>query len=181
MSRVIGVINPHIAVCLGLTNAISRINTVEDIYSAALDALTEGIGVSRSAILLFDPDGVMRFKAHRGLSDAYRRAVEGHTPWAPDTPDPEPVFVPDASCDPSLEAYMPALEREGIAGMAFIPLVSLGRVIGKFMLYFDEPHELTPEEQQLALVIASQVAFAIERLRAEDLALRSEERLLFAL
>jgi len=76
---------------------------------------------------------------------------------------------------------MPALEREGIAGMAFIPLVSLGRVIGKFMLYFDEPHELTPEEQQLALVIASQVAFAIERLRAEDLALRSEERLLFAL
>ena len=76
---------------------------------------------------------------------------------------------------------MPALEREGIAGLAFIPLVSLGRVIGKFMLYFDEPHELTPEEQQMALVIASQVAFAIERLRAEDLALRSEERLLFAL
>ena len=181
MNPVIGVINPHIAVCLGLTNAISRINTVEDIYSAALDALTEGIGVSRSAILLFDPDGVMRFKAHRGLSDAYRRAVEGHTPWAPDTPDPEPVLVPDASCDPSLEAYMPALESEGIAGMAFIPLVSLGRVIGKFMLYFPEPHELTAEEQQLALVIASQVAFAIERLRAEDLALRSEERLLFAL
>lgn len=178
---VIGVINPHIAVCLGLTNAISRINTVEDIYSAALDALTEGIGVSRSAILLFDPDGVMRFKAHRGLSDAYRRAVEGHTPWAPDTPDPEPVLVSDASCDPSLEAYMPALEKEGIAGMAFIPLVSLGRVIGKFMLYFPEPHELTAEEQQLALVIASQVAFAIERMRAEDLALRSEERLLFAL
>ena len=76
---------------------------------------------------------------------------------------------------------MPAVEREGIAGMAFIPLVSLGRVIGKFMLYFPEPHELTAEEQQLALVIASQVAFAIERLRAEDLALRSEERLLFAL
>jgi PAS domain S-box-containing protein len=177
----IGVVNPHIAVCLGLTNAISRVTTVEEIYSAALDALTDGIGVSRSAVLLFDPDGVMRFKAHRGLSDAYRRAVEGHTPWAPDTPDPEPVFVPDASCELSLEPYMPALQREGIAGMAFIPLVSLGRVIGKFMLYFAEPRELTAEEQQLALVIASQVAFAIERLRAEELALRSEERLLFAL
>ncbi len=123
----------------------------------------------------------MRFKAHRGLSGEYRRAVEGHTPWAPDTPDPEPVFVPDASCDPSLEPYMPALERERIAGMAFIPLVSLGRVIGKFMLYFAEPRELTAEEQQLALVIASQVAFAIERLRGEEEALRSEERLLFAL
>jgi PAS domain S-box-containing protein len=178
---VIGVINPQIAVCLGLTNAISRIRTVEEIYEAALDALTEGVGVSRSAVLLFDPDGVMRFKAHRGLSDAYRRAVEGHTPWAPDTPDPEPVFVPDASREPSLEPYLPALDKEGIAGMAFIPLVSLGRVIGKFMLYFAEPRELTAEDQQMARVIASQVAFAIERLRAEEQALRSEERLLFAL
>ena len=114
----IGVINPQIAVCLGLTNAISRIRTVEEIYNAALDALTEGIGVSRSAVLLFDSDGVMRFKEHRGLSDAYRRAVEGHTPWAPDTPDPEPVFVPDAALEPSLQPYLPALEREGIAGMA---------------------------------------------------------------
>jgi len=178
---VIGVVNPHIAVCLGLTNAISRITTVDEVYTAALDALTDGVGVSRSAVLLFDPDGVMRFKAHRGLSGEYRSAVEGHTPWAPDTPDPEPVFVPDASRNPSLEAYMPALEKERIAGMAFIPLVSLGRVIGKFMLYFAEPRELTAEEQQLALVIASQVAFAIERLRGEEQALRSEERLLFAL
>ena len=177
----IGVVNPHIAVCLGLTNAISRITTVDEVYTAALDALTDGVGVSRSAVLLFDPDGVMRFKAHRGLSGEYRSAVEGHTPWAPDTPDPEPVFVPDASRNPSLEAYMPALEKERIAGMAFIPLVSLGRVIGKFMLYFAEPRELTAEEQQLALVIASQVAFAIERLRGEEQALRSEERLLFAL
>jgi PAS domain S-box-containing protein len=178
---VIGVVNPHIAVCLDLTNAISRITTVEEIYSAALDALTEGIGVSRSAVLLFDSDGVMRFKAHRGLSDAYRHAVEGHTPWAADTPDPEPVLVPDVMREPSLAAYLPVLENEGIAGMAFIPLVSLGRVIGKFMLYFAEPRELSAEEQQLALVIASQVAFAIERLRAEEQALRSEERLLFAL
>jgi PAS domain S-box-containing protein len=168
-------------VCLDLTNAISRIRTVEEIYGATLDALTDGIGVSRSAVLLFDSDGVMRFKAHRGLSDAYRSAVEGHTPWEPDTPDPLPVFVPHAAVEPSLQPYLPALEREGIAGLAFIPLVSLGRVIGKFMLYFAEPRELTAEEQQLALVIASQVAFAIERLRAEEFARRSEERLLFAL
>ena len=130
-----GVINPHIAVCLGLTNAISRINTVEDIYSAALDALTEGIGVSRSAILLCDPDGVMRFKAIVGCPTRIGVRLKATRRGHQIRQDPEPVFVPDASCDPSLEAYMPALEREGIAGMAFIPLVSLGRVIGKFMLY----------------------------------------------
>jgi hypothetical protein len=32
--------------------------------------------------MLFDDDaGVMRFAAWRGLSDAYRRAVEGHSAW----------------------------------------------------------------------------------------------------
>src|SRR5688572_7355089 len=178
---VIGLLNPQISVCLALTTAISRIRTVEEIYSAALNALTDGVGVSRSAILLFDEDGVMRFKAHRGLSAGYRGAVEGHTPWAPDTPDPEPLIVPDVSLEPSLRPFLPAIEAERIAAMAFIPLVSLGRVIGKFMLYFHEPHGLTAEEQQMATVIASQVAFAIERMRAEEQARRSEERLRFAL
>ena len=70
-------INPHSAVCLTLTRAISSTRTVDEIYSAALDALAVGLGVERSSILLFDPDGVMRFKAHRGLSDGYRAAVEG--------------------------------------------------------------------------------------------------------
>jgi PAS domain S-box-containing protein len=179
--RVIDVANGQIAVCLALTKAISRTRTVEEIYSAALEALTDGLGVSRSAILLFDPDGVMRFTAHRGLSSAYRRAVEGHTPWSPDTLDPQPLVVPDVRREPSLAPFMPAIEDEHIGAMAFIPLVSLGRVIGKFMLYFQEPHEVTADEQQLAMVIAAQVAFAIERTRAEAQARRSEERLRFAL
>jgi PAS domain S-box-containing protein len=123
----------------------------------------------------------MRFKAHRGLSNTYRDTVEGHTPWTADTPDPEPVLVPDVSHDVSLASFMPAFRSEGIAAMAFIPLASLGRVIGKFMLYYAEPHAFTPEEQQLALVIASQVAFAIERTRAEEQARRSEQRLRYAL
>ena len=178
---VIGEVNAQVAVCLGLTMAISRTRTVEEIYRAALDALTEGVGVSRSAILLFDPDGVMRFKAHSGLSSEYRRAVEGHTPWTPDTSDPEPLVVPDISREPSLQPFIEAFGAEGIAALAFIPLVSLGRVIGKFMLYFPEPRDLTSEERQLALVIASQVAFAIERMRAGEQARRSEERLRFAL
>jgi signal transduction histidine kinase len=58
--------------------------------------------------------------------------------------------------------------------MAFIPLVSLGRVIGKFMLYYDEPHALSTNELQLVSLIAWQVAFAVERTRAEAQARRSE-------
>ena len=65
--------------------------------------------------------------------------------------------------------------------MAFIPLVSLDRVIGKFMLYYAAPARADRDEMELAGVIAAQVAFALERTRAEEQARRSEERLRFAL
>jgi PAS domain S-box-containing protein len=171
----------RIGICLNLTRAISRARGVEEIYEIALDALQDGLGVSRSSVLLFDPDGVMRFKAHRRLSETYRQAVEGHTPWTPDSPDPEPIVVGDVKNDPSLAPYLPAIQAEGIAAMTFVPLVSLGRVIGKFMLYYDAPYTLDHDELQLAGVIASQVAFAVERARSAEQARRSEERLRFAL
>jgi PAS domain S-box-containing protein len=173
--------NPQVAACLHLTRAISRTRTVADIYAIALDALQNGLGVFRSAILLFDVDGVMRFKAYRRLSDAYRGAVEGHTPWSPETRDPEPLLVGDVRLEPSLAPLLPAIQAEGIAAMAFVPLVSGGRVTGKFMLYYDAPHTPATDEMELAGVIASQVAFAVERTRAEAQARESEERVRFAL
>ena len=87
----------------------------------------------------------------------------------------------DVAADPSLEDYRPIFAGEGIAALAFIPLVSLDRVIGKFMLYFDAPTAAGGDDLQLASVIAAQVAFAVERTRTEEQARRSEERLRFAL
>lgn len=158
---------PPIAICLSLTSAMSRARTLEDIYQAALDALAQGLGVVRASILLFDADGVMRFKASRGLSKAYQTAVEGHTPWRPDTPDPQPIVVSDVVRDPSLQPYLEVIAAEGVAAMTFIPLVCQGRVIGKFMLYSELRREFTADQLQLAGVIAAQVAFAVVRARAE--------------
>lgn len=168
-------------VCLALTRAMGRTRSVDDIHEVALDALRQGLGAARASILLFDPDGVMRFKAWRGLSDNYRRAVEGHTPWTPDSPDPEPIVVSDVRADDGLAAFLPVFVAEGIVAMAFVPLVLRGRVIGKFMIYAGAPWTPAPEELQLAEVIASQVAFAVDRTRSEEQVRRSEERLRFAL
>lgn len=66
--------------------------------------------------------------------EAYRRAVEGHSPWTPESRDPKAIFVEDVAREPSLAPYIDVIAAEGISAMAFIPLVSLGRVIGKFML-----------------------------------------------
>ena len=162
-----------IATCLELTTAISKSRTVEEIYEAALDALRAGLGVERASILLFDADGVMRFKAYRGLSDAYRRAVEGHTPWRPDSPYPQPIWVSDVAADRACAAYAAVFAAEGIAALAFIPLISQDRVIGKFMLYYGVLTPPSTEVLQLAGVIATQVAFAVARTRTEQEVRRS--------
>ena len=153
--------NRQLAVRLAVGRALGRTRDLDDIYSAALNTLAECLDVSRASVLLFDPDGVMRFKAWRGLSGEYRAAVQGHSPWTPESVDAVPLLVPDVTREPSLEAYLPVFTREGIAALGFIPLVSLGRVIGKFMLYYAEPHTFNDEEVQLAVVIASAVALSL--------------------
>jgi GAF domain-containing protein len=49
----------------------------------------------------------------------------------------------DVRADPHLTELLPVFEREGIVAIGFIPLVSGGRLLGKFMIYFDRPHELS--------------------------------------
>ena len=61
-----------------LTDSLSRATTLEAVYEASLDALESGLGVSRASILRFDEKHFMDLVAWRGLSDDYRRAVEGH-------------------------------------------------------------------------------------------------------
>jgi hypothetical protein len=63
-----------------LADALASATSPQEIYDAALHGIRTALGVERASVLLFDPDGVMRFKAWRGLSDEYRRSVEGHTP-----------------------------------------------------------------------------------------------------
>ena len=159
-----------------MTDAVTHAAALEEIYNVALDELQHTVHASRASILLYDDDGVMRFKAWRGLSDDYRRAVEGHSPWSPDDPDPQPVLVPDVEADPHLTSLLPVLAAEGIRGVGFIPLVAAGRLHGKFMIYFDAPHVVQPAELRLAQSIAGHIAFAIARRRSDTALRESEER-----
>ncbi|MET0164021.1 MAG: ATP-binding protein [Vicinamibacterales bacterium] len=151
-----------------LTKTTARAHRLEDIYDAALDAVGTVLGTTRSSILLFDPDGVIRFKSWRGLSDSYRRATEGHSPWSSGTTDPEPILVPDVRTDESLKSLRSTILAEGIAALAFFPLLHPTRLLGKFMAYYDTPHRFTEAEIMAGRIIAGDVAFAVERKWADE-------------
>ncbi|HSK04873.1 MAG TPA: GAF domain-containing sensor histidine kinase [Kofleriaceae bacterium] len=139
---------------------------IEEVFDAALDAIEGALGTDRAAILLFDEGGVMRFRAWRRLSDGYRRTVEGHSPWPRDAAAPQPVLVPDVDREPSLRAYAPMLRDEGIGALAFIPLVTRGRLLGKFMVYHAGPHVFSTSELELASAIANHLASVASRFAA---------------
>jgi PAS domain S-box-containing protein len=139
---------------------------LEQVFDAALDAIEVALGTPRAAILIFDDAGVMRFRAWRGLSDEYRRAVEGHSPWSRDAVAPEPVLVPDVEADETLAAYRQLFQGEGISSLAFIPLVTRGRLIGKFMVYYGEAHPYTSYELEIASALANHLASVAARFDA---------------
>jgi len=146
--------------------AVVAADQVEVVFDAALTAIEAALGTKRAAILVFDDDGVMRFKAWRRLSDKYRRAVEGHSPWPRDAVAPQPVIVADVQTDASLQAFLPLFDEEGIGSLAFIPLVTRGRLIGKFMVYYERAHLYSEQEVELAISIASHLASVTARFAA---------------
>ena len=121
------------------TDRLYRADSRQAVYDAALDAIDGALGCERAAILLFDESGVMRFVAWRGLSDGYRRAVDGHSPWTRDTKDPQPICIEDIGRAELPDPLKATVKAEGIGALAFIPLMAKGELIGKFMTYYDAP------------------------------------------
>jgi len=151
-----------------LMEEVARAGSAEQLYESALRCLRGILGVERASLLLFDESGTMRFVAWNGLSEEYRRAVDGHSPWRPDERAAAPVLVSDVRRDPALEGYGELLAREGIAALAFIPLQLADRLLGKFMLYYAEPHAFSEREISVARIVAGHIAYALEHRRVEQ-------------
>jgi PAS domain S-box-containing protein len=158
----------ELAALYNFTNRLFRAECPSDVYEAALEAITQALDCTRAAVLLFDEAGIMRFVAWRDLSDDYRRAVEGHSPWARDAKDPQPLCIRDAETAQFPEHIKVAVRAEGIAAFAFIPLIANGELIGKFMTYYDAPHAFGDTEVDLAVTVARQLGFGVERMRADQ-------------
>ena len=151
-----------------LADTVNRAAALPAIYEAALRTIRRFHGADRVSILLYDSSGVMRFVAWDGLSDGYRSAVEGHSPWKRDDPDPKPICLDDVTQVELSSELRTVIEREGIKSLAFIPLTYEKRLLGKFMVYFNTMHRFTPDELRPIETVASQVAFAIERRKSAE-------------
>lgn len=148
-----------------ISQELFRTEDLPRFYALTLQGILEIVGADRAAILLRDPDGVVRFKAWQNLSEEYRQAVEGHWPWDPSDPNPSILWIADVAQASELGDVREAVLREGIRALAFVPIRGEGQALGKLMLYYDRPHAPDEETQRLAQTLADAVAAALRRHR----------------
>ncbi|MBL9120084.1 MAG: PAS domain S-box protein [Phycisphaerae bacterium] len=160
---------------LDLATRLARAGDSVEAARAVNDALEAMTGMTRSAVLLFGDDGLCHFVGWRGISERYRRTVDGHCPWTAGTPHAEPIAIEDVSRDESLSAFRDLFVEEGIRSLAFIPVITENGVAGKLMVYSDVPGAITPKVLQAAHSAGAYLGVAVGRLLAQERTRRSEE------
>ncbi|HTU66167.1 MAG TPA: GAF domain-containing protein [Steroidobacteraceae bacterium] len=160
-----------------LSEQLHAAESLDEIHLAAMYSIEAALACERSAILLFDDAGVMRFVATHGLSAGYQDAVTGHSPWSKGERAAAPITIPDVEHSDLHEPLKSVVLGEDIRAIAFIPLVIEGTLIGKFMAYFREPYAFTKDDLAVSLVIARQLAFSLRRYRTDQRLRQRESQL----
>ena len=156
-----------------LSEQLHRAINVEEIYDAAMDAIESALGCDRSAILLFDDAGVMQFVASRGLSDEYRAAVTGHSPWKKDEADAVPIDIADVT---NAELTTVSRQRFSVRTSARSPSFRwspMARSSASSWRISASRYAFTKDDLAVSLAIARQLAFAIHRHRTNARLLRT--------
>lgn len=151
-----------------LTASVNRLDSIDDVFALVLRDVVRGTRSDRAAIMLFDPAGVMRMQRSEGLSEQFRAAVEGHSPWARDDMYPLPIAVDDVESAADWSDLREPYRAEGIRALAVVPIFNhRGELLGQLLLHRTEPRPFTGRELQLATTISVHVAQAVERKRKE--------------
>jgi PAS domain S-box-containing protein len=159
-----------------IVETLNNTTKLEDVFSVAIDGITKVMGTERASILLLDPDGVVRFKAWKGISSEYREAVSGHFPWEQDNVSAEPILVTDVRKAEFTKEVQQALIKEKIHACVFFPLTGTDKLLGKFMTYYPQPRTFTQDEIHLARMLADSLSAAIERVKSREALQKSEEK-----
>jgi signal transduction histidine kinase len=137
------------------------------VLDAALVALCRGAGLDSAAVLVRDPDGVVTFRAEHGwspeLQSAFAKALSRD-----DTVWDDSALISDVETDPRAHAWRRELVAGGILSVAFLPVRTATVWNGTFALCRRAPQTWTDEDTSIARIIASHVAFAVERAHAES-------------
>lgn len=155
----------HIQALHSIDLAISGSLKDSGAFDAALQGITQQLGVEAASILSYDPAmHRLRYEAGRGFSSdaAGREVSEDVGTFAQEAADrAEPLLIAssfEAPDDPRKDY----LSREGFSCCAALPLTAKGRLLGALELFGRKPFDQDEEWNEFLTTLASQTAVAFD-------------------
>jgi signal transduction histidine kinase/DNA-binding response OmpR family regulator len=160
-----------------LVLALNDAQSIEEIYTIALEGIKQTLKTNSAAVLIPDAQGIPRYQASVGISDIYKQAVEDYLEQSRQQVNEQIVIIPDVQEEIGDELLDRLRKLEGIKATASFPLRYQGQYLGKIIVYYSEQHEFASDEVKLAKTIITYVATAITRKQGEQALQESKEQL----
>ena len=159
-----------------LTALLANARTVDDVASVTVAQAVEVTRAATGMLALIDAAAgeaviIRQTGLPASIMEQYgRQPLDAPTPSAQSMRERRPLFIGTRDGPDGLLARFPSLRdvwpRIGTQAIASVPLVIGTRLRGAMAFTFDEPQPFGPDEQELFLTLAGQVAQALERVEA---------------
>ncbi|WP_406434714.1 SpoIIE family protein phosphatase [Streptomyces sp. NBC_01589] len=146
-----------------LSAALNEAPGLVDVMRAARERIMLPFGAG-AFVAAVAQEGRLRVAGHSGSAELVRMVhgapLDRSTPSADVLCTGQPLFLPDRA---ALLAAYPTLESADIQACAVLPLVGSGNFRGSCLLGFETARWIGAEEQAVLLMMAAQLAVAMER------------------
>ena len=169
----------RLSVLHSVTTAVNQSTSLAEVLETAVDRVREAVNADGLIIFLLEEEkNELVLKAHRGISDRFASQVnrlkvgEGFNGWVAETG--EPALIKDSSNDPRLSREV--VREEGTVSQYIVPLKSKDRVVGTLCAVAFSKRQFMREEQQLLMLIGTELGVAVEKAALGEESKRAGER-----
>jgi GAF domain-containing protein len=151
---------------LKITERISMSRDFDEVTLLAVTGIRDALKVKGCALFLINPKSQeLELAASAGLSDEYlNKGPISALKSIADSLKEGPVAIYDVLDDPRIQ-YPEEAEREGIASILAVPIMTRGNPIGAVRIYTDEKWEFNIADVNLVQAVAQIAGMAIEMAR----------------
>jgi len=156
----------RLSVLHSITTAINQYTNLDDILNTAVDKIQEVVDIDGALAYIIDKTShKLELRAYRGISTEFADNVnylnigEGFNGWV--ALSGEPAFIEDSITDPRLSREM--VKKDGIGSQYIVPLKSREKVVGTLCALSRSVRLFTREEEQLLILIGTELGVAVEK------------------
>ncbi len=159
-----------------LSDKVNKNTALENIFEVATQGIINNNFADKVSLHLLDEkDGKIKYHSAKNLSENFILFCNSCELWQCNEHSTKSVQIFDIKTSPLTKEYIKIFFEESIKALVLIPMKTKDKLIGEIALYFNKPHEFSPDDLKLVETIANQIAFTIERTQNEE-TIRNNER-----